>query len=434
MSAALFFILILMMWPAGKAVEKWPRLAPACLFLIGFIPFFGTSSVDGNLIYDMVYRGSSRDIGLNLLDLAAVALIIGLPKPKHPMPFRKTMGIYFVIAFISIAFAENPLFSAFGVWKIMRMIFVVRAVSLACETPGLAPNVLKGVAWGIVYVFVICVKQRYVDGYWQVAGTFPHQNSLGMAVELTAPILFALALSGQGGALSIVSVLLAGVCILFGLSRGAMAMFGVALFMVFAVSTVRKLSWRKTVVAVGGALAGLLVLLKAWDSIVERFATAAEKSATSRDRYEIMTERMINDHPFGIGINQYSYVVEHGGYSKWGAHLGGDVDAIVHNVYLLTWSEIGPHGLFVFLLICFLPLLIAIRAAWYARADPRGDLMVGCAASLLVIAVHGTLEWGWRQLEIGYLFFILVGLVGGINLRLKDRGIVPNKQLDTELE
>ena len=153
------------MWPAGLAVRKWPRLAPICLFIIGFVPFFGTSSIDGNLIYDNVYRGSSRDIGLNLLDLAAVALVIGLPKARNAMPFRKTLGLYFVITLISIVFADVPLYSVFGVWKVLRMIIVVRAVSLACETPGLVPNVLKGVAWGIVYVFIICVKQRYINGY-----------------------------------------------------------------------------------------------------------------------------------------------------------------------------------------------------------------------------------------------------------------------------
>jgi O-antigen ligase len=122
---------------------------------------------------------------------------------------------------------------------------------------------------------------------------------------------------------------------------------------------------------------------------------------------------MLHDHPFGIGLNQFSMVLSQG----YGANAGlppGDQDGIVHNVYWLVTAESGYLGIATYLLFLAAPFALALRTAFSARKDIRGDLLLGAAAGLLVTYVQGKAEWIGRQTGMLALLAVMFGVIGAL--------------------
>jgi len=116
---------------------------------------------------------------------------------------------------------------------------------------------------------------------------------------------------------------------------------------------------------------------------------------------------MLKDHPFGIGINQFSWVLQHGGYAQ--DMYAYDKGGLVHNLYWLTLAELGYAGLIAFILLMGTPLLIAAWGAMRLR-DIRGDILLGCAGGMIALLAQSTLEWVARQTVMGYLFWGIAAL------------------------
>lgn len=71
----------------------------------------------------------------------------------------------------------------FSVWKLLRMIALLRVVSRGCEDDAVPPAILRGLAYGLLWELLLALQQRYVHHHHQVSGNFAHQNTFGMAVK-----------------------------------------------------------------------------------------------------------------------------------------------------------------------------------------------------------------------------------------------------------
>src|SRR5690606_27040956 len=123
--------------------------------------------------------------------LVAWTLLVALPKPARSTPFRLVPVAYFRACASTLWSSAVPLYTAFSLWKLMRMFLLTAAVWRICTSPARVVKLLDGLALGLVFQAAYCIKLRYWDGYHQVAGVFSHQNSLGMAVNLVLPVLLA---------------------------------------------------------------------------------------------------------------------------------------------------------------------------------------------------------------------------------------------------
>ncbi len=347
----------------------------------------------------------------------AAALLVATPRRALPSPYRASRYTYLFIAVFSLTTASVPIYTLMSLTNLVRAYFCLMVVARVAEDPELASALGKGLALGVVYSAVMAVKQRYVDGLFQVTAGFEHPNSLGMAVNLIAPIALAVIFAGKGDKLSYATVASAGICVVLALSRGSLAMFVFGAGLVIAGSLYRQVTRRKVYVTIGLALAAALVLAKSMDSIIERFVTAPEASVEARDRFEAAAQAMLHDNALGIGLNQYSYVLSHKGYADKFQMPPIDRDGLCHHIYWLTAAELGWFGLFAYLWLIAAPFWTALRGAFRFKGDVRGDVLLGCAAGMAAMHVHGTAEWIARQPSMMYLFWTVAGLTAAMSRR-----------------
>jgi hypothetical protein len=401
-------------YPLGLLARRIRWLPIVLTYLVGILPFLGFNWLTIDFL-EQIYRGESRSFQIAVLDLVAAALFVALPRPKHPTPYRASRYVYLFFAVFSISAAVVPLYSLMSLTNLVRAYFLLMVVSRLAENPELANSLARGLAVGVIYSAVIALKQRYFDGMHQVTGGFEHANSLGMAVNLVAPIALAVIFAGKGDKLGVATVGSAAVCVVLGLSRGSMMMFAFGSGLVIMGSLVRQVTRQKVYVTVALFLATVLLLGKSADSIIERFVTAPESSVESRDRFEDAAEAMLDDSFFGIGLNQYSYVLDHGGYADRFEMPDIDRDGLCHHIYWLTAAELGWFGLFAYLWLIAAPFWTAIRGAFRFKRDVRGDVLLGCAAGMATMHVHGLAEWIPRQPSMMYLFWTVVGLTAAMS-------------------
>jgi hypothetical protein len=400
---------VLGIYPLALVARRVHWIPVVLAGLIGLLPFLGFDALTIDF-FEQLYRGESRSLEIAVLDLCAAALFFALPKARDPAPYRASRYTYLFFAVFSITAAAVPLYTAFSLVKLVRAYFLLGVVTRLAEYPRLASALGRGLALGVVYSAGMALEQRYVDHMFQVTGGFEHANTLGMAVNLVAPIALAVLFEGKGDKLGVATVGSAAICVVLALSRGALLMFGFAGAIVVLGSLVRHFSRRKLWVTIVLVVAVLAVLGKSFDSIVERFLTAPEASVAARDRFEAAAQAMVSDNVFGIGLNQYSHVLEHGGYADRFEMPDVDRDGLAHHIYWLTAAELGWHGLLAYLWLIAMPLFTAVRGALRFKGDVRGDILLGCAAGMAAMHVHGLAEWIARQTSMMYLFFTVVGL------------------------
>jgi O-antigen ligase len=388
-----------------------PRAQALLAVLLGFLPFI---HVEMHLVSEPSYRGDTRGLALGLVDLVAAVLHFSLPREGR-LPDRWPRAAWLLVALASVAQAPRPVFSLYGVANILRLYFL-GAVAARGVRRGLGPHVLRGLACGLVYATLLALEQRYLHGVLQASGPFVHRNGLGMVASLVAPTMLALLLAGQGGRLAALTLVCAALAVVLALSRAALVTLPTACALVFLGSWLRRPSTRKLAILATALLALGLLLLKSHDTLVNRFQNAPAISAESRDLFEASAGLMLAEHPWGIGLNQFSWVQSHEGYGERVGLRQIDLSGLVHNIYWLTAAETGWLGLVAYALVLLAPLLRAFGALrrGFRSSSVRADLLLGLAASLAVTYVHGQFEWALRIMPIAQVLWLLFGFIAAL--------------------
>jgi hypothetical protein len=404
--------------PAAGYARKNPKALVLLVMALGLLPFL---PVHINVVSYEFYRGDARGIEITLEDIVAAILALAIPPTGRPASFRGLRAAYYLAFVVSLFVSPLPLFSVFSLWKLARMYFVFAVAERVASDPRRAAALVTGLAAGVVYETVLVLDQRYHLGVMRASGNLLHPNSLGMALNLVFPTSLALLLAGQGGRLAWVTVGGAVLSVIMSLSRGAMMMALFASAFVYVGSVARKLTGRKIAVAVVGLTGLAIVLVKALDTIIERFTMAAASSEEARHHFEAAAKMMLADHPLGVGVNAFSHVLDKMGYADRAGVDPVDRDGIVHNIYWLTAAETGYFGAVAYALLLGVPLVVALRCAARHRGDVRADVLLGVSAGLLVTYIQGKAEWIARQTTMSYLFFLLLALIAALRTQLEAR-------------
>jgi putative inorganic carbon (HCO3(-)) transporter len=122
-----------------------------------------------------------------------------------------------------------------------------------------------------------------------------------------------------------------------------------------------------------------------------------------------MTWNMIKDHPLtGVGVNNFSGVLPtYAGPEFTGAWL-----ALVHNQYLLIWSEAGPAALVAFLTF----LAVSIYRGWKASLildEPLSVFALGLTAAMVGMLPNMLVERFVDRPQVGFLWLV-AGLLSAI--------------------
>lgn len=392
------------------------------------------------------YRGSTRGFELTLLDALALSVLLGsllVPRTRLPRWYWPAgvglMVLFALYALASVLTAEPAITGLFELSKIVRGLIVFAAAAAYVRSDRELGEMAFALATAVVIQAIFGLKQRYIGGMDRVAGTVDHANSLSMYLCLVTPVIAAAALADfprwlrswcwcavGGGALALLlTVSRAGIPI-FVVTVGGVVLWG----MTWRV-TAKKLGWIALV-----AVAGAVVVRQSWDNIVERYEQATleqeyfDKGTEGRGVYLRWAKAILDEHPYGVGLNNWSYWVsreygaregyyyeDYGDFSNPPPRESGDPGfhaAPAHNLFALTAGELGYAGAILFVLMWLRWLQLGSMFLWRRLTWPTHRLGAGIFFGTCGIFFQSMTEWVYRQTPIYFTFAVLLGTLASL--------------------
>jgi O-antigen ligase len=412
-------ILVAAILPLANWLKRNPDQAPKLWILVGFLPF-GITPFHLYIAFVSwpAWPGYVKGLEFSVLDAVAIALYLSLPRSRGPLPFRISIAFYFVAAVFSVFQATVPMAAVFYLWQLARMFLLYAVVVKACADRRVIPALLTGMALGILMETVLTIWERFVLGVLQAAGSFGHQNFLGVVSHFVIFPFFALLLAGRPGRFPIIISLAGAIIAVLTTSRATVGLDVFGYTLVFILSAWRRWTPRKALVAAISVMAAAVLAPVAVSSFDTRFAGDQIDNYDERAALEKVAAMILDDHPMGIGANSYVTVANMGGYNQRAGVAWTSGSAFVHNAYWLVADESGYFGLFAFLILLLRPLIVAFRCGWRYRLDDRGDLLLGFGVALLTVYIHSLFEWIFMMFQAQYMFALTAGAVAGLSQQL----------------
>ena len=379
--------------------------------------------IDINLFSMEWYRGDTRGFEFGLTDWMTISLIIIMSRAPRWSgrslsvlpPNSGPLLLYLAVAALSALVAYVPIYAGFGLMKLLRAVAVYWVACNYLRREEDVRFILYVLAAIVCVEFLLVMKQR-ASGIYRAVGSTPHPNTLAMYINMMNAIFLSFLLNDARagwrrwmylGCLAMGTLIVAAT-----FSRGGLAMMVGCYGLVVLLSVARRPSRRKTVVVGLMMLAALPVAIKLTPAIVDRFQNAPVESGESRAQANEAAIAMANRHLLGVGINNYSHVINETAYSRY---IPNELDrGIVHNIYLLHASEMGWPGLLVFLLLIANYLWVGARAVLDREDHPASSLAIGILVGMLGLWLQSTLEWAFRQTYLTVEFFMFAGFLAAL--------------------
>lgn len=389
-------------------------------------------------VFFVDYRGVDRGFGITLPDLFFFGFFLflisgGAKRRLVWLPFNSVPWfLVILISGLSLIGSLDPTLGLFTIHKFIRCWILYFVTVNVIESRDDLNIVLNALASAIVFQGLVVFWAKYITGSVVVRsiGTFRHPNTLAMYTNLIIPSLLGVfmtsSFSSRARGWFGTAVLLGFTAVLFTKSRAAMLIAPTALGGVSLISILVKPTARKNVILVLGLAMTTIISAIALPRLINRFASAPKESAETRVHFNNAARAMASDNWFGVGVNQYSNALEKTGY-YW--HVYSDMEEVedqeafresiqgrsrlgtVHHIYWLYASETGYFGLVVFLWHCSLFWLYNLWLFIKEKDELFRSIYLGLLVSTTMHHLHGFLEWIFRQTEVQYLFFILMGMM-----------------------
>jgi putative inorganic carbon (hco3(-)) transporter len=288
--------------------------------------------------------------------------------------------------------------------------FVVCCLLIGCLIESAAMIVLEftgmpSTIWGLPTH--IHLQTGIHDAFVRVGGTVGSPNEASAYLSLLLPLAACLLLAGMPYWQKWLACLVlgfGGVAMIFTYSRGGwIALVLAAILVSFVLVRTRGISL-KALIAI---LVLLIILYLPFHGVISARAFGDDQgSAESRIPLTMLAFRMIADHPvLGVGANNFSVVMQRylTSYFRTGFLY------VVHNKYLLIWTETGIGGLLAYLAF----LIGAVRRGWQCWKQNDGYLSMlalGITAAMVGQIVHMNFDV-FRIGPVPELLWLLAGLL-----------------------
>ncbi len=389
-----------------------------------------------NFVSIETYRGPDRGFEITLTDIIALAInIVLLLKFRGRLRWvpQRTglLALLFLLCVVGIANAGVPLYSAFSLFKLLRMYSLFWCLANIIEVGTRMEVVWRGyITMGLIMT-LLAIKQKYLNGMYRITGPFDAPNSIPLYVNVSLPLLLTWAvadrrLSLRKAMLTIFCVLGMLFCVIATASRAGMFLAALSLVLVMVVTTRRTPNRRSVTVSV--VFLSLLIAggIKTAGSIANRVKDAPASSEQARVEFNEAAHAMLHDHPLGIGLNSFSWeLTYHTEYRRFLVVMANEREAgVCHQIYNLTAAELGWPGLFLYVAIMLSFVWMAFRASLLSK-DLESQLLFGLMLGALALHLQGFFEWGFRITPIMQNFTIGTGLIVGLANRewAKHRGL-----------
>lgn len=409
MKYLMFCIALLGVLPIGYILiinRKYMRWAVLAVIL----PVMMFHQVSINFFSHETYRGTSRGMEVSLVYLAAVAMIVGMwmlfrKKPVFPDIGSKIYLVYFLLCIPSLVNADNVLFSWFEFWKMIMMYIVFIAVYYYLYHYRDFTGIMIGFGVVALCTFFSVVLQ-HIKGIHQANGLFPHQNSLGMYMNMIAPVFFSYYFNRNKGwerFLFAGFFLVAAAACMRTYSRGAMVCLPLGCMITAVLSLRYQFHMRKVQILLPIVLVCFFGALMLLPNIIKRFENAPKESLMTRQYLADSAWRMMKDKPFaGVGLNNWGIKINppypYCQYRYENKRIAADFkEGIVETSYLLVGAECGFFALAAFLTWLFFYYTVACKLVKRLRRSKLFYIPSGIVGGLTAIYLQSTLEWVMKQ-------------------------------------
>jgi len=256
----------------------------------------------------------------------------------------------------------------------------------------------------------------------RIGALFGHPNLLAIYLAMMLPIGIAMLLTRMYPPYKAIlgGIILMGlVALVLTLSRSGWISFAVAFITLMSLSFVNPAVRHKFLFIKVTMLASVVtVVLLLSGPIMKRIFESGGGAVDFRWEWMSVSWEMIKAKPiFGFGLNTFVFhAPEYTDYGSAGAVMEefGTSLPVVHNIYLLVWSEQGTIGLLFYLALNAYLLILGWRNTKYSNNEMLYMINVGCMAGLMAHAVDGITSFFLRNPAPGRIFFIVAGLIVAI--------------------
>jgi hypothetical protein len=415
-----------------KSRPGWQRIAFALMCFMTINGLLGPGNWGLTLGSIETYRGHTKGYHFYFNHAIAIALIVA-KRMEDPKGFRwfppgiLLYGLYCGASLLSLSSAPNPNLVFMTAHKVLFASLLTLATFNYIRTEEHIQEFLRTMALVMGWEMMVCLKMKYLDGIYQVRGTFEHQNPLAMYALFLGMILLA---ASVGPYFRRSNWVLCGfaacaVVVQTTLSRAGLALCGAGTLFVMALSIVEKPTLRRLSTAGSLMVLGFLGLLVSLDTIISRFSDQGNQA--SGELREVMKEasrQMVSDRPLGIGWNNYALVVNPPyryaeTYYEWIRGRGMTVDetkanSVVESHYYLLLAETGYPGLVTWLLLIAVTLWRNLRAYFFFGHSFLRCVSLGIGMGCAMNYVQSLLERVLTQPRNMMIWLIVLGITGRI--------------------
>src|SRR5690606_25676521 len=211
------------------------------------------------------YRGHARGFHFFFNEALALALIVAsiFSPGVRTRFFPPGLWVYLLYCFLSlISFVNAPsqIYAWMAAVKAFKIILFFTAAYNFFRDEEDLHFFLKVMSGTMLWEVLVVLKMKYLDGLYQVWGTFEHQNSLVMYASMIGMVLLATAAARKhpNANIYLLGFIATGVITQATLSRAGVVIFAAGTIGVMALSLLEKVSRRR--LAVTAALAVVAVV------------------------------------------------------------------------------------------------------------------------------------------------------------------------------
>jgi hypothetical protein len=438
---------VMMLIAGGIAVATLSQKMRDLFFFLLVTCAVITERMDVNFLSHYWYRGTTRGIEFSLIDVFAISILVStwlVPRYGRGKNFWPAslglMLLYTLYAGFSILMSDPKIFGVLELSKIIRGVIVFVAAAHFVRTRRELSILILALCCVAFAEAGFALKQRYLESTYRSPGTLSHPNSLSMYLCLIGPMLVAGANYASAKWLRVLcylALLAASVAVLTTISRAGIPTFA----FVTIGAALCCMSWRFTAtkIAVTSAiiLGTVIAGATAWNTLKARYESSSleeeyiETKGEGRGVYLRWCLMMVDDHFYGVGLNNWSYWVT----KEYGAHIGFDYEdydamgdaperstvpsyrhaAPAHSLAALTLGELGVPGFFVFSLVWMRWFQMGAVCLWRRI---RGERYFGWGVGILFgtggVFLQSITEWTYRQTAILFTFHIMLGVLASL--------------------
>ena len=425
MKYLIFFITFMGVLPLGYMLTMNRKYMRWAFFAVS-LPVMMFNQVSINFFSHETYRGTSRGMEVSLVYLIALAMLIGMlilyrMKPLFPDAGSKIYLVYFLLCLPSLINADNTLFSWFELWKMMMMYIVFLTTYYYLYHYRDFNSVM--IAFGIVAAVTFgSVVIQHVKGIHQANGLFPHQNSMGMYMNLIAPVFFAYYFNRNKGWKRFLFAgffLVASAACMRTYSRGAMVCLPFGCMITALLSLRYQFHMRKIQILLPIVLVCIFGALLLLPNIIKRFQNAPKESLMTRQYLAASAWNMMKDKPFaGVGLNNWGIKINppypYCEYRYENRRIAKDFkEGIVETSYLLVGAECGFLALGAFLSWLGYYYVTACKLVKSMRRSDFFYIPAGIVGGLTSVYLQSTLEWVMKQ-QVNFIQMMILFATLGI--------------------